>query len=84
MLLPHLVEEVDSLKLAIQLGQTLRLFSSFDQFQELMRSAMKLGQQVGGWNQSVHPPGQNDRAHAPGQRAMTLSTRAASMREVNS
>jgi len=82
-LVARLVDEVDDLKLAIQLGQTLHQFSSFGQFQELMRSAIQLGQQVGGWHRHVHPQGQNDRASAPGQRAMTLSTRAASKCEAN-
>ena len=83
-LLAQLVEAVDDLKLTIQLGQTLRQFSTFGQFQSLMRSAMQLGQQIGGWHKQVHPKGQNDRAHAHGQRAVTLSTHATSMDEVNS
>jgi len=83
-LLERLVDEVDDLQLALQLGQTLRLYSSLGQFEALMRSAIQLGQQVGGWHRVIHPKGQNDRAHARGQRAMTLSTHAASMCEANS
>jgi hypothetical protein len=82
-LLDRLVDEVDDLKQRMQLGQRLRQFSSFGQFEALMRSAIQLGQQVGGWHLKFHPKGQDGRASASGQRAMTLSTRAASQHEAN-
>jgi len=82
-LLERLVDEVDDLKQRMQLGQRLRQFSSFGQFEALMRSAIELGRQVGGWHRDVHPKGQSGQASAPGQRAMTLSTRAASRYEAN-
>jgi hypothetical protein len=82
-LLARLVDEVDDLKQRLRLGQTLRLFNSFGQFEALMRSAMQLGQQVGGWHRQHHPKGQDGRSPAAGQRAMTLSTRATSKDEVN-
>ena len=82
-LLEKLVDEVDDLKQRMQLGQRLHQFSSFGQFEALMRSAIQLGQQVGGWHRQFHLKGQDGRAPASGQRAMTLSTRAASQIEAN-
>ena len=82
-LLQRLVDEVDDLKQRMQVGQRLRQFSSFGQFEALMRLAIELGRQVGGWHRDLHPKGQSVRALAPGQRASTLSTRAASNREAN-
>ena len=82
-LLARLVDEVDDLKQRLRLGQTLRLFNSFGQFEALMRYAMQLGQQVGGWHKQHHPKGQDGRSSAAGQRATTLSTRAASIYEAN-
>jgi hypothetical protein len=82
-LLEQLVDEVDDLKQRLQLGQRLHQFSSFGQFEALMRSAIQLGQQVGGWHRQFHPKGQSAQASAPGQRAMTLSTRTASRYEAN-
>ena len=82
-LLQRLVDQVDDLKQRMQLGQRLKLFNSFGQFEALMRSAHQLGQQVGGWHRQFHPKGQSGRAPAHDQRAMTLSTRATSNAEVN-
>jgi hypothetical protein len=82
-LLERLVDEVDDLKQRMQLGQRLHQFSSFGQFETLMRSAIQLGQQVGGWHRDFHPKGQSVQASAPGQSAKTLSTRAASRHEAN-
>ncbi|WP_139350574.1 four helix bundle protein [Rhodanobacter sp. B04] len=82
-LLGELVDQVDDLKQRLQLGQRLQQFSSFGQFEALMRSAIQLGKQVGGWHRDFHPKGQSVQASAPGQRAMTLSTRAASRYEAN-
>ncbi|PMQ04205.1 hypothetical protein DyAD56_16070 [Dyella sp. AD56] len=82
-LLTRLVDQVDDLKQRLRLGQSLRQFNSFGQFEALMRSAINLGQQIGGWHRQHHPKGQDGRSHAAGQRAMTLSTRDTSMVEVN-
>ncbi|MGC1550750.1 MAG: four helix bundle protein [Rhodanobacter sp.] len=82
-LLAELVDQVDDLKQRLQLGQRLQQFSSFGQFEALMRTAIQLGKQVGGWHRDFHPKGQSGQASAPGQRAMTLSTRAASQHEAN-
>ena len=82
-LLALLVDEVDDLKQRLSLGQTLRLFNSFGQFEALMRDAIQLGQQVGGWNRQHHPKGQDGRPSAAGQRAKTLSTQVTSKGEVN-
>lgn len=84
LLLKRACRGMDELKATMQLGQRLRQFVSFRQFEALFREASKLGQQVGGWNQHVnHPQGQNAAAHAPRQRAKTLSDRPASTREAN-
>ena len=83
LLLQQLVDEVDDLKQRLQLGQKLRQFSSFGQFEALMRSAIELGKQVGGWHRQFHPKGQNAKPPAAGQRAMTLSTCTASPYEAN-
>ncbi|HET6805646.1 MAG TPA: four helix bundle protein [Frateuria sp.] len=81
--LEQLVWEVDELKLALQLGKQLRVFTSFGQFEKLARAAADLGRQVGGWRKQHHPQGQSAPARAQGQRAKTLSTRAASPCEAN-
>jgi hypothetical protein len=81
--LTQLVWEVDELKLSLQLGKQLHAFVSFAQFEALARAAAQLGRQVGGWHKQQHPQGQSGPARAPGQRAMTLSSRAASNREAN-
>ena len=67
----------------MQAGQRLRQFASFGQFEGLMVTAHDLGRQVGAWHRQFHPQGQNAAAQAPRQRAKTLSTYAASMREAN-
>jgi hypothetical protein len=82
-LLQRLADEVDDLKQRMQVGQRLHQFSSFGQFEALMGIAIDLGRQVGGWNRDVTRKGQSGQAPAPGQRAMTLSTRAASKYEAN-
>ncbi|HET6807231.1 MAG TPA: four helix bundle protein [Frateuria sp.] len=81
--LDRLVWEVDELKLALQLGKQLRVFASFGQFEKLARDTAALGRQIGGWHKQHHPQGQSPRARAPGERAKTLSTRAASADEAN-
>lgn len=81
--LEQLVWEVDELKLALQMGKQLRVFASFGQFEALARAAAALGRQIGGWHKQHHPQDQSAPARAQGQRAKTLSTRAASMCEAN-
>ena len=73
--------QVDDLKLRMQLGSNIKAFASLGQFESLMRVAVDLGRQVGGWKkqQQKHPNGQNAAAPEAGpQRPKTLSTRAAS------
>jgi len=82
-LLTRLRDAVDELKAIMQAGQRLHQFASFGQFEGLMITAHDLGRQVGAWHRQFHPQGQNAAAQAPWQRAKTLSTHAASMREAN-
>ena len=75
----QLVWAIDELKLSLQLGQTLRAFTSFRRFEQLIRLAEDLGRQAGGWKrQQQHPNGQNSARHAAPKRAEILSTCAAS------
>ena len=84
-LLPALVEGVDDIKLSLQLGSQLRAFRSFDQFEALLRVALDLGRQAGGWRRQVlsHPKGQNPEPVPARERAHTLSTRSASTQGAN-
>ena len=70
---------IDELRITVQLGQQLKAFRSFAQFEALIRLVEDLGRQAGGWKrQQEHPKGQSPApALAPG-RAQTLSTCAAS------
>ena len=78
----RLVAAVDTLKLRMQIGKQLRAFASFGQFEALMRSAVDLGRQAGGWHKQQqarkHLKGQNGRPVVDGQRPQILSTSAAS------
>jgi hypothetical protein len=75
----QLVWAIDELKLSLQIGSKLHAFTSFRQFEQLIRLAEDLGRQAGGWKrQQQHPKGQNPRRDRPGERAQILSTRAAS------
>ena len=47
--LTQLVWAVDELKLSLQLGQQLKAFASFGQFEQLAKLAAELGKQTGGW-----------------------------------
>ena len=78
--LPALVEGIDDIKISLQLGSQLRAFRSFAAFEALLRIALDLGRQAGGWRKQVllHLKGQNPEAVAPRERAHTLSTRSAS------
>ena len=47
--LTQLVWAVDDLKLSLQLGQQLKAFASFGQFEQLAILAADMGKQTGGW-----------------------------------
>jgi hypothetical protein len=77
----QLVWAIDEMKVSLQLGQQLKVFRSFGQFEDLIRLAEDLGKQAGAWKrkQEQHPKGQSSPAATPpARRAQTLSTRAAS------
>lgn len=76
----QLVWAIDEVKLSLQLGQSIRAFRSFNQFEQLIRLAEDLGKQAGGWKrqQQQHPKGQNPARQPAPERAQILSTRAAS------
>jgi hypothetical protein len=76
-LIGELSEQIDDVKITLQLGSQLRAFASLEQFRAIAAVASELGRQVGGWNK--HRKGQNAQAPtAPRQCAKTLSTRDAS------
>ena len=82
-LIAKLIEEIDELKILLQLGVRLRAFASFRQFEMLGRLASDLGKQAGGWKRQ-HLTTQNAQAgSAPAQRGQILSTSAASIAEAN-
>ena len=68
---------IDELKTSLQVGQELKAFRSFREFESLIRAAEDLGKQAGAWRRSQqHPNGQNavpraaaaarqDTGHAP-------------------
>lgn len=73
-----LVEAVDELKLALQLGMDVSAFRSMEEFEALGRAVVDLGRQSGGWLKSLQTMGQSAPARtAPAQRAPILSSRAA-------
>jgi hypothetical protein len=75
----QLVWAIDEVKLSLQLGQSIRAFRSFNQFEQLIRLAEDLGKQAGGWKrQQQHPKGQSPARYPASERAQILSTRAAS------
>jgi hypothetical protein len=70
---------VDEIKTTLQLGQELKAFRSFKEFDALIRKAEDLGRQAGAWHRhQQHPNGQNAAPHKAPQRAETLGTRPAS------
>jgi hypothetical protein len=73
----QLVDAVDSLKIALQLGQQIKAFASWRQFEALGRLHTELGRQCGGWLKTRRVNGQNASARSHGQRAEILSPRAA-------
>jgi hypothetical protein len=68
---------IDELKTSLQIGQELKAFRSFGEFDSLIRKAEDIGKQAGAWRRSQqHPNGQNaapraavaarqDTGHAP-------------------
>jgi hypothetical protein len=68
---------ISDVKISLQLGQRLKVFKSFGQFEALIRLAEDLGRQTGGW-QRKHPQGQNAVPTPVPRRAQTLSTQATS------
>lgn len=76
--LEQLAEAIDDLKLTMQLGQQVKAFASFAQFEALARLAGDLGRQCGGWQKRRSAKGQNAKASGPQQRPSILSSRAAS------
>jgi hypothetical protein len=72
--------QVDKLKLSMQIGQRLQAFAGLRQFEAIMRVAIDLGRQAGGWHRELmkHPKGQNPKRHGGSERAQILSTRVAS------
>jgi hypothetical protein len=73
----QLVDAVDSLKIALQLGQQIHAFASFRQFEAIARVQADLGRQCGGWLRTRRVNGQNASARSQVQRAERLSPRAA-------
>lgn len=71
-----LVLAVDELKLRLQLGDSIKAFSSFRSFEHILKLVQNLGRQVGGW-QKKHPKGQSAATDSAQQRAPILSTRTA-------
>ena len=73
-----LVWVIDELKHFLQVSKLLHAFSSFRQFEMLMRQAEELGAQAGGWKRRlVSPTAQNAQADGVAQRGKKLSTRTA-------
>lgn len=77
--LDALSDAIDDLKLRLQLGQQVKAFVSFAQFEALARSLNDLGRQCGGWRkQRRSVNGQSARSSsATGQRSQILSPHAA-------
>ena len=74
----ELAEAIDDLKLRMQLGQQVRAFASFGQFEARAKLASDLGRQCGGWQKRRKAKGQNGSASSPAQRPSILSSRATS------
>ena len=68
----RLVWLIDDFKLLLQLGQQIKAFASFGQFESFARVARELGKQAGGWYRQQHPNGQN--AASSGRTAATRDT----------
>lgn len=71
-------DEIDRLKLRIQLAQDVQAFVSLDQCEMVGRLVEELGRQCGGWLNGLRNKGQNAPDQNRAQRATTLSSRAAS------
>ena len=74
-----LVRDIDALKQLLQLAKLVGAFTSFRQFEMLIRLAEGLGAQAGGWRRrlSGSPNAQNAQASGVAQRGQKLSTRTA-------
>ena len=73
----QLARAIDDMKLTLQLGQQIKAFASFAQFEALARVLADLGRQCGGWQKQQRSKRQNAQASGPGQRPQILSARAA-------
>jgi len=69
---------IDDLKDSMMLADGVKAFGSFQEFEAVARLVNDLGRQCGGWLKALHSTGQNGQGRFPGQRAQTLSSRAAS------
>jgi hypothetical protein len=77
--LDALSDEIDDLKLRLQLGQQVKAFVSFAQFEALARSLNDLGRQCGGWRKQRRSVNRQNAqpSSAAGQCPSILSSRAA-------
>ena len=73
----ELCSAVDDLKISMQLGQAVKAFGSFAEFEALAKLVNELGQQSGGWLKSLQSRGQNGESRETPQRAQILSTQGA-------
>ncbi|MEY4760650.1 MAG: hypothetical protein RLZZ200_506 [Pseudomonadota bacterium] len=71
-------DELDQLKVRIQLGHDVQAWRSYAQAQHVYRLATEVGQQCGGWLLELRNKGQNAPASRRTQRAPTLSSPVAS------
>ena len=81
-LIALLIDQIDELKLLLQLGARLHAFASFRQYEMLARLASDVGKQAGGWKRQ-HLKTRNEQPVAAAQRGQILSTPAASIYEAN-
>lgn len=82
-LIEQLSEKVDDLKLALQLGQRIKAFRSFGEFEAICRIVSDLGRQVGGWKKHVQRQNAAAEQHLLSQRPVMLSAEATSTFEVH-
>ena len=73
----ELCSAVDDLKISLQLAKEVKAFGSFAEFEAIAKLANGLGQQSGGWLNSLQSKGQNGEARGPSQRAQILSAQVA-------
>lgn len=77
--LDELSDAIDDLKLRLQLGQQVKAFVSFAQFETLARALNDLGRQCGGWRKQRRSVNRQNAqpSSAAEQRPSILSSRAA-------